>query len=191
MLHSARPAVFLDRDGTLVEEAGYLDRIERLVFFPYSVDAVRALNRAGLAVVIVTNQAGVARGIFREEFVAEAHRHITARLDAGGARVDGFYYCPHHPEASVEQYRIACDCRKPQPGLLRRAASDLGLDLSRSFVVGDRWHDLQAGQAVGARGVLVRTGYGRTEEASPKPGVAPAATVDNLIAAAAWILRAS
>ena len=88
----SRHAVFLDRDGTLVEEAGYLDRLERLVFFPYSIDAVRLLNRAQFAVVIVTNQAGVARGIFKEAFVAEAHQHITGRLSAGGAHVDGFYY---------------------------------------------------------------------------------------------------
>ena len=190
-MDSARPVVFLDRDGTLLEEAGYLDRLERLVFFPYSVDAVRVLNRAGLAVVIVTNQAGVARGIFQEEFVADAHRHSLSRLEAGGARVDGFYYCPHHPDASVEKYRIACDCRKPRPGMLRRAASDLNLDLSRSFVVGDRWHDLQAGRAVGARGILVRTGYGRTEETSPPRDAVHDAIVDNLIAAAAWIVRAS
>jgi D-glycero-D-manno-heptose 1,7-bisphosphate phosphatase len=183
--------VFLDRDGTLIEEAGYLDRLERLVFYPYSVDAVRLLNRANLAVVIITNQAGVARGIFREAFVAEAHRHVTTRLERGGARVDGFYYCPHHPEASIEQYRRSCECRKPQPGMLRRAAEDLKLDLARSFVVGDRWHDLQAGDAVGARGLLVRTGYGLTEEASPNAGLAPAAIVDNLIEAASWILRAA
>jgi len=184
-----RPAVFLDRDGTLIEEAGYLDRLERLVFFPYSVDAVRLLNRADLAVVIITNQAGVARGIFHEEFVAEAHRHVTMTLAEGGARVDGFYYCPHHPEASIEQYRTSCECRKPRPGMLRRAAEELKLDLARSFVIGDRWHDLQAGDAVGARGILVRTGYGRTEEAAPKPRCAPAAIVDNLIEAASWILR--
>jgi D-glycero-D-manno-heptose 1,7-bisphosphate phosphatase len=187
---SLRPAVFLDRDGTLIEEAGYLDRLERLVFYPYSVDAVRLLNRAGFAVVIVTNQAGVARGIFREAFVGEAHRHVTMKLEQGGARVDGFYYCPHHPEASVEQYRQSCDCRKPQPGMLRRAADELKLELARSFVIGDRWHDLQAGDAVGARGILVRTGYGRTEEASPKARLAPVAIVDNLIEAVSWILRA-
>jgi len=188
---SVRPAVFLDRDGTLIEEAGYLDRLERLVFYPYSVDAVRLLNRADLAVVIITNQAGVARGIVREAFVGEAHRHVTMRLEQGGARVDGFYYCPHHPEASVEQYRKSCDCRKPQPGMLRRAADELKLDLARSFVIGDRWHDLQAGDAVGARGILVRTGYGRTEEAAPKARLAPVAIVDNLIEAASWILRAA
>jgi len=186
-----RRAVFLDRDGTLVEEAGYLDRLERLVFFPYSVDAVRLLNRTGLAVVIVTNQAGIARGIFKETFVAEAHRHISERLAAGGARVDAFYYCPHHPEAVIERYRQTCDCRKPQPGLLKRAAADLDLALDQSFVIGDRWHDLEAGQRVGARGVLVRTGYGKTEEAAAQPGVVPAAIVNNVMEAVSWILRAS
>ena len=186
-----RPAVFLDRDGTLVEEAGYLDRLERLVFFPYSVDAVRLLNRANLPVVIVTNQAGIARGIFKESFVAEAHRHIAGRLSAGGARVDGFYYCPHHPEAVIDEYRKSCDCRKPQPGLLTRAAADLDLALDRSIVVGDRWLDLEAGERVGARGVLVRTGYGKTEEAAPRAKVRPSAVVDNVMAAVSWILRHS
>ncbi|MEP6917329.1 MAG: D-glycero-beta-D-manno-heptose 1,7-bisphosphate 7-phosphatase [Acidobacteriota bacterium] len=184
-------AIFLDRDGTLIEEAGYLDRLERLTFFPYSIDAVRLLNRAGYAVVIVTNQAGVARGIFKESFVAEAHRHIRERLAAGGARVDGFYYCPHHPEASVAEYRQTCDCRKPQSGMFTRAAEELDIALDQSFVVGDRWHDLEAGQRVGVQGVLVRTGYGRTEEASPHPRVTPAVIADNLIQAASWILRAS
>jgi D,D-heptose 1,7-bisphosphate phosphatase len=185
------PAVFLDRDGTLVEEAGYLDRLERLVFFPYSVDAVRLLNRAGFAVVIVTNQAGIARGIFKESFVGEAHRHITARVEAGGAHIDAFYYCPHHPEAVIDEYRKSCDCRKPQAGLFTRAALEHDLALDQSFVVGDRWHDLEAGQRVGARGILVRTGYGKTEEAAPKRHVAPSAVVDNVIEAVSWILRAS
>jgi D-glycero-D-manno-heptose 1,7-bisphosphate phosphatase len=184
-------AVFLDRDGTLIEESGYLDRLERLVFFPYSVDAVRVLNRAGFAVVVITNQAGIARGIVRESFVDEAHRHIAGRLRAGGAQIDGFYYCPHYPGGVVEQYNRTCDCRKPQPGLLRRAATDLNLDLEHSFVVGDRWHDLAAGQAVGATGVLVRTGLGWKDEAEPHPGTVPDAIVDNLMDAAAWILNQS
>ncbi len=184
-----RRAVFLDRDGTLIEESGYLDRLERLVFFPYTVDAVRVLNRAGFAVVVVTNQAGIARGIVQESFVGEAHRHISARLEAGGARIDGFYYCPHYPTGVVEVYRTSCDCRKPEPGMFRRAAAELDLDLAGSFVVGDKWHDLQAGQAVGARGVLVRTGWGWKDEAAPKPGVGADAIVDNLMEAAAWILQ--
>ena len=187
----AHPAVFLDRDGTLLEEAGYLDRLERLVFFPYTVDAVRLLNRAGFTVVIVTNQAGIARGIFKEAFVADAHRHISARLAAGGARIDAFYYCPHHPEAVVEAYRRSCDCRKPQAGLFTRAAIEHDLALDQSFVVGDRWHDLEAGQRVGARGILVRTGYGKTEELSPSSRVTPSAVVGNVMEAVSWILRAS
>src|SRR5688572_2695973 len=184
-----RPAVFLDRDGTIIEESGYLDCLERLVFFPFSIDAIRVLNRGGFAVVVVTNQAGIARGIVPEAFVGEAHRHIAARLEAGGARIDGFYFCPHHPSGVVEQYRSACDCRKPQPGMLRRAAIDLDLDLARSFTVGDRWHDVAAGQAVGARGVLVRTGMGASAEAAPEAAVTPAAIVDNLMDAAAWMLQ--
>ena len=185
-----RPAVFLDRDGTLLEEAGYLDRLDRLVFFPFTIDAVRLLNRAGFPVVVVTNQAGIARGIFKESFVAEAHEHITQRLAAAGARVDAFYYCPHHPEAVVEEFRQTCECRKPKAGMLMRAAADLDLALDRSFVVGDRWHDLEAGQTVGARTVLVRTGYGKTEEAAPRPQLQPSAIVDNVMAAVSWILRA-
>src|SRR6187431_2427615 len=184
-----RRAVFLDRDGTIVEEAGYLDRLERLFFFPYSVDAVRALNRAGFAVVVITNQAGIARGIVKESFVEEAHQFIARRLEAGGATIDAFYYCPHYPEGTVAEFRATCDCRKPQPGLLLRAAADLNLDLEHSFVVGDRWHDLAAGQAVGASGVLVRTGLGKQDEWEPAAGTTPAAVVDNLMDAAAWILE--
>lgn len=182
-------AVFLDRDGTLLEEGGYIDRLERLVFFPYTVDAVRLLNQSGFAVVVVTNQSGIGRGLYKEDFVAEAHDHIRERLAAGGARIDAFYYCPHHPEATVDGYRRQCDCRKPMPGMLTRAASDLGIDLPSSFVVGDKWHDIEAGQAVGARTVLVRTGYGRAQEEAPKDNVRAAAVADNVIAAVSWILR--
>lgn len=185
-----RPAVFLDRDGTLIEEAGFLDRLERLVFFPYTVEAIRLLNRAGYAVVVLTNQSGVARGIVRPAFVDEARDHIAAHLAAGGARIDGFYHCPHHPQAVVESLRADCECRKPKPGMLVQAAGELSLDLPRSFVVGDRWHDLEAGDAAGVRGLLVRTGYGQTEEHVPGPHVTPAAVVDNLIEAVSWILAA-
>jgi D-glycero-D-manno-heptose 1,7-bisphosphate phosphatase len=183
-------AVFLDRDGTLLEEANYVSEFERLVFFPFSADAVRLLNRAGFAVVVVTNQAGIARGIVEERFVALAHAFITERLAEGGARIDAYYYCPHHPHGIIEPYRGACDCRKPQPGMLKKAAVDLGLDLTRSFIVGDKLQDLEAGAAVGARGVLVRTGYGRKEEAKLGGALEPAAVVDNLMGAVSWILRA-
>lgn len=182
-----RRAVFLDRDGTLLEEGNYVDRLDRLVFFPYSIDAVRGLNRAGFAVVVVTNQSGVARGMYSEEFVRESHEYIDRKLKAGGARVDAYYYCPHHPQGSVEALRRDCECRKPKPGQLQRAAADLNLDLARSFAVGDRWKDIEAGEAVGAQGILVRTGYGRDAESARPPGGAE--VVDNLIQAVTWILR--
>ena len=184
-----RRAIFLDRDGTVLEEAGYLDRLERLVFFPFAIDAIRLLNRAGFAVAIITNQSGVGRGMYEEEFVHRAHEVVDEQVKAAGGRIDGFYYCPHHPTAEIERYRKDCDCRKPGPGMLRAAAADLGLDLSRSFAVGDKWTDVQAGLAAGAKGILVRTGYGRSSEASPRPSVEPTFIADDLIAAAAWILR--
>jgi len=177
-------AVFLDRDGTLIEEIGYLDRLDRVAFFPFSVDAVRLLNRAGFRVVVVTNQAGIGRGFFDEAFVDETHRALSERLAAGGAAIDAFYFCPHHPEATRPDYKQACDCRKPQPGLLKRAAHDHDIDLAASFVVGDRGHDIAAGVAVGARGVLVRTGYGAS---AANHGAA--AVTDNLMGAVSWILQ--
>jgi D-glycero-D-manno-heptose 1,7-bisphosphate phosphatase len=187
--HPNRRAVFLDRDGTVLEEAGYLDRLERLVFFPFAIDAIRLLNRAGYAVVIITNQSGVGRGMYEEAFVVRAHEVVDEQVKAGGGRIDAFYYCPHHPAAEIERYRRDCDCRKPAAGMLRAAAADLGLDLSRSFAVGDKWTDVQAGLAAGSKGILVRTGYGRSSEASPRGNVAPAFVADDLIAATSWILR--
>jgi D-glycero-D-manno-heptose 1,7-bisphosphate phosphatase len=182
------PAVFLDRDGTIIEDVGYLDRLANVDVFPWSVDAVRLLNRGGFTVVVVSNQAGVARGLYKEAFVGDVHRHLDARMAAGGARIDAYYYCPHHPDGSVAAYRQACGCRKPQPGMIRAAERDLGLDVARSFVVGDRWRDIALGRAVGARAVLVRTGYGSLEEPGAPEGLAPDAVVNNLAAAAAWIL---
>ncbi|HEU4785894.1 MAG TPA: HAD family hydrolase, partial [Gemmatimonadaceae bacterium] len=136
-------AVFLDRDGTLIEEAGYVTRIERMAFYPYSLDAVRLLKRGGFRVVVVTNQAGVARGYFSEAFVREAHAHLGGRIREAGGEVEAFYYCPHHVNATVADYRRQCDCRKPKPGMFLTAAREHDIDLSRSFAVGDRWHDVE------------------------------------------------
>jgi D-glycero-D-manno-heptose 1,7-bisphosphate phosphatase len=182
------PAVFLDRDGTMIEDVGYLAVLDRIIVYPWTVDAIRALNRAGLAVVVVTNQSGVARGLFTEAFVADTHRHLDTRLAAGGARVDAYYYCPHHPDGSVAEYARACDCRKPGRGMIDRAARDLDLDPARSFVVGDTWLDVRLGRAIGARAILVRTGKGAAVEQRPPEGVAADAVVDNLAAAASWII---
>ena len=182
-------AVFLDRDGTIIEEVGYLDRPERVELYPFSADSIRALNRAGLRIVMVTNQSGVARGFFSEAVVHAVHDHIERLLAEAGAHIDAYYYCPHHPDGKVAEYARACDCRKPARGLVDRAVRELGTDPGRSFAVGDRWLDVALARAVGAAGVLVRTGYGLTEEQRPVKGLAPDAVVDNLAAAASWILR--
>jgi D-glycero-D-manno-heptose 1,7-bisphosphate phosphatase len=188
---SAAPAVLVDRDGTLIEDRGYIDRIDRMDIYPYSIEALRVLQRAGYKLVVVTNQAGVARGMYGEDFVHEGHAWLRGKLEAGGVRLDGVYYCPHHAEAAVERYRVACDCRKPKPGMALQAAEELGLDLTRSFVIGDRWIDVELASRVGARGILVRTGYGAGEETHPPEGALAAGTVvvDHVHAAATWILR--
>ncbi|MFL5518299.1 MAG: D-glycero-alpha-D-manno-heptose-1,7-bisphosphate 7-phosphatase, partial [Gemmatimonadales bacterium] len=181
-------AVFLDRDGTLIEESGYLDRLDRLIIYPFAVDAVRLLNRAGFRVIVISNQSGVGRGLIRESFVAEAHAHICEYLKAGGASLDAFYYCPHHPDATIAAFRQCCECRKPGAGMLTAAAAEHGLDLARSFVVGDRWDDVGAARAAGAKGVLVRTGYGRAAETSPRPDLSADRVTGDLAGAVAWIL---
>jgi D-glycero-D-manno-heptose 1,7-bisphosphate phosphatase len=188
-LRSGRAAVFLDRDGTLIEEVGYLDRPERVELYPWSVDAIRALNRAGLRIVMVTNQSGIARGFFTEAIVEAVHAHLAALLEASGAHIDAYYYCPHHPDGKVAEYARACDCRKPARGLVDRAVGELGIDPRQSFTIGDRWLDVALARTIGARGILVRTGYGLTEEGRPMKGIVADAVVDNLIEAVGWILR--
>jgi D-glycero-D-manno-heptose 1,7-bisphosphate phosphatase len=183
------PAVFLDRDGTLIEEGGYISRLDRLELFPWSLDAVRLLNRAGFRVVVITNQAGVARGYFDEAFVRDAHAYLDARIREAGGEVAGFYHCPHHPDASVAAYRQVCECRKPAPGLFLQAARDHDLDLSRAYAVGDRWQDVAAARAAGVVPILVRSGYGAAELARPRADLAPAFVADTLIDATTWILR--
>lgn len=189
---SGRPAVFLDRDGTMIHDAHYLRRLEDLRWFPWTIDAVRLLNRAGLAVCVMSNQGGVGLGLFPESFVAEVHAVMAAAIEAGGGRIDGWFYCPHHPRAVTDALRVDCDCRKPKPGMLRRAAAGLGLDLQRSFVVGDRASDLGAAAAVGARAVLVETGEGEAlvrEHDGHVPGAHHVA--HNLMEATSWLLGQS
>jgi D-glycero-D-manno-heptose 1,7-bisphosphate phosphatase len=156
-----RPAVFLDRDGTLNEEVGYLNHIDRLRVFPWTAEAIRKLNCAGVPAVVVTNQSGVGRGYFSEDFVHRVHARIAEQLASQGARIDAFCYCPHHPDARLAKYRAECRCRKPAPGMVEQAARDLRLDPRLSYVVGDTERDLELAFNVGARAALVMTGYGR------------------------------
>ncbi len=166
----SRCAVLLDRDGTINQEVGYLHKKEDFQFIPRVPEAIRLLNEAGLLVIVVTNQAGVAKGYYPESAVTELHRYINERLAESGAQIDAFYYCPHHPAAALEQYRVECDCRKPRPGLLYQAQHDFRIDLAASFMIGDKVADVLAGQRANCRSVLVRTGHG-WEQRLDDPGV--------------------
>jgi D-glycero-D-manno-heptose 1,7-bisphosphate phosphatase len=162
-MSGVRRAVFIDRDGTISEEVGYVNHVSRYRVFPFAADAVRALNVSGWLAILVTNQAGVARGYFEESLVGEVHKVLNAELERGGARLDAIYYCPHHPTVGEPPYRFDCDCRKPKPGLIHRAASDFDLDLSRCWMVGDRYSDTELARNAGVRPAFVLTGYGRGE----------------------------
>ena len=177
---SLRPAAFLDRDGAIVEEVDYLTRPEQLRLIPGAGAAIRRLNERGLAVVIVTNQSAVARGLLSEDGLAAVHARLREMLAAEGAHVDGIYYCPHLPDGDSPPYNRICDCRKPAPGMLLQAARKLHLDLDASAMIGDSRRDLEAGAAAGCGTlILVRTGHGAAE-ASETIGIANARVAGDL-----------
>jgi D-glycero-D-manno-heptose 1,7-bisphosphate phosphatase len=180
----SQPAVFLDRDGTLNEEMGYINHLSRFRLLPQAVPAIRRLNAAGVKAVVVTNQSGAARGYFPASLVEEIHALLQKILAAGGAHLDGIYTCLHGPADG-------CACRKPRPALIKQAARDLDLDLSRSYLVGDRYKDVETAANAGVKGILVLTGYGRGEyeylrAAQP---VQPVFVAPDLEAAVEWILE--
>lgn len=184
-----RPAVFLDRDGTLIHDADYLSRPSQVRFFPDTVKALKLLKKAGYRLFVVSNQSGVARGYFTEGSVRRVQAHLRARLRARGVRLDGLFYCPHYPGGKVKSLGHACTCRKPSPGMVRQAAKRFPLDLKGSFVVGDKMDDLILARKAGLAGsVLVRTGKGR--ESAKRLAAHPlkdAVTAPGLYAAALWI----
>lgn len=187
---AASRAVFLDRDGTLVDELGYLARPEDLRLLPGAAEGVRRLNEAGWRAVVVTNQSGIARGLFGARELDLVHARLARELAREGAHLDGIYSCPHHPEHGPAPLRQVCACRKPAPGLLLTAARELGLELAASWIVGDSWRDLEAGARAGlAGGILVLTGKGREEHAQLAPGTAVRTAAD-LPAAVQAILAA-
>ncbi|PYM13242.1 MAG: D,D-heptose 1,7-bisphosphate phosphatase [Candidatus Rokuibacteriota bacterium] len=187
---AARPAVFIDRDGTLTDEVGYVNHPSRLRLLPRSAEAIRRLNRAHVAAVVVTNQAGVARGYFSEDVLDAVNTTLVMQLKAAGAHLDGLYVCAHHPTEGEPPWRVDCDCRKPKPGLLLRAAADLGLDLASSTIVGDKASDLAVAPRVGAQSVLVLTGYGLGEWAYRRASfpVEPDHVAGDLLDAVDWVL---
>jgi len=156
-----RPAIFLDRDGVVIDDVHYLASPSQIQLIPGSAKAIADLNRAGWPVIVVTNQSGVARGLFTMDGVRAVHRRLSEQLAGHGARIDAYYFCPHyHTEDVLTEFRQDCSCRKPRPGMLYQAAREHCIDLSTSWMIGDRESDLQAGAAAGARTILVRTGLG-------------------------------
>jgi D-glycero-D-manno-heptose 1,7-bisphosphate phosphatase len=189
---SLQPAVFLDRDGTMVRDVGYLSRREDLHWLPYTIDAIRLLNRAGFLVFVTTNQGGIALGFCSEAFVRQTHDEMSAFIASAGGRVDGWFFCPHHPLARDRSLRIDCECRKPNSGMIRQASERFPIDFPRSFVVGDKIADIDLAAGVGARGILVRTGYGEAEVIRHNGDVPGAAYVAaELMDATTWILTQS
>ncbi len=182
-LRKGQAAVFLDRDGTINEEMGYINHISRFVLLPGVAAAIRRLNQAGLKVVVITNQSGAARGYFPPALVDEVHHRLKKMLAREGAQVDGIYTCLHGPGEG-------CSCRKPQPTLILQAADDLHLDLERSYLVGDRYNDIETAANAGVKGILVLTGYGRGEFEHVGAGaeVRPVYVAPDLLEAADWIL---
>ncbi len=186
-----RPGVFLDRDGTINEDFGYVVDPRRLKLLPKAAEGIRLFNEFGVPVAVVSNQSAVGRGYCIEEDVEEVNRALASLLEEHGAKVDAFYYCPHHPEARIPAYRVACPFRKPEPGMVLRAASELKVDPRKSYVIGDMHSDLQLGRRVRARTVLVLTGHGQEtlemvrRKEIPKPNF----IAGDLSEAAWWVLE--
>lgn len=184
-------AVFLDRDGTVNEEVGYLTDLSKLRLIPGAGEAIKRLNQTGYKVILVTNQSGVARGYFPESMVHEAHAYLTAMLREEGAVLDGIYYCPHHPTAGSSNYTVACDCRKPGTGLIDQAKRDFDIDIRHSFMVGDKWSDVELAQRTGVHAILVTSGFAPDDPANKRPDhvVAPDYTAHSIAEAVDWIIR--
>jgi D-glycero-D-manno-heptose 1,7-bisphosphate phosphatase len=188
----SKPTVFVDRDGTINEQMGYINHTSRFILLPRVAEAIRVLNRSGFATVVVSNQSGVARGYFPMELVHEVHGLMENLLSKKGARLDGIFFCPHHPQGVLPEYAIPCGCRKPDTGLIAQARDELDIDMTRSYVIGDRCQDLEMARRAGLEGVLVLTGYGRGEREYilPRERVRPAYIAEDLLDGVRWIIAA-
>ena len=187
-------AVFLDRDGTINEEVGYLDSLDKLKIIPAAYEAIRLINKSCMKAIVVTNQAGVARGFFTEDFVRQTHEIIQAALLQKKASIDKFYYCPHHPSEGKGIYLQNCNCRKPLPGMLLQAADDLNIEMGSSYMIGDTYRDMETAKKVGVKGILVKTGYGREVLQDVGPDVAtsenkPDFVAEDILEAVKWIMK--
>jgi D-glycero-D-manno-heptose 1,7-bisphosphate phosphatase len=180
-------AVFLDRDGTIIEDPGYLDSCDKVKFLPGVSEAIARLNESGFKVIVITNQSGVARGYFTEETLKEINEHICRSLAEQGASIDMVYYCPHHIEGIIERYKKECHCRKPNPGMIEEATRNFGIDLGKSFVIGDKILDVETGRRTGCRTILLVSEEPPNKEMTASPDhVAP-----DLYEAVQWLLDVS
>jgi D-glycero-D-manno-heptose 1,7-bisphosphate phosphatase len=186
-----QPAVFIDRDGTISEEVGYINHVSRFQLFPYTAEAIKHLNVNGWLAIVITNQAGVARGYFAEEMIEAVHGKMMDELSSEGSRIDAIYYCAHHPSVGEPPYRVDCDCRKPKPGLINRAAAEFDIDLARSWIVGDRYSDVELASNAGVKSMLVLSGYGRGEWEHQRSNwtVQPDKVAENLLEAVQMIVE--
>jgi D-glycero-D-manno-heptose 1,7-bisphosphate phosphatase len=187
MISGRNKAIFIDKDGTLIPDIPYNVDPEKISLQEGALQGLRQLQDAGFLLIIISNQSGVARGIFKEEALLPVQQKIESLLSEKGVVLDGFYYCPHYPNAVVKEYAIECDCRKPQPGMLLKAARDLEIDLSQSWMIGDILNDVEAGKKAGCKTVLIMNG--NSEEKSDTPVRTPDYKSKNIEEAAAQILQ--
>ncbi|MEE8348030.1 MAG: HAD family hydrolase [Acidobacteriota bacterium] len=197
-----QPAIFLDRDGTLIEDTGHLNEVEKISIYPEAFEAVRKINRSGIRAIVITNQSAIARGLLNEKKLGDLHRFLQDAFQQEQATLDAFYYCPHHPDAGTGSFTQKCTCRKPQPGMLLRAARELHLELATSYMIGDKLIDVQAGHRAGSQSILVKTGYGNRElqllneggastPPSEDPSIIPDHVAGNVLDAIDWITERS
>jgi D-glycero-D-manno-heptose 1,7-bisphosphate phosphatase len=187
-----KSAIFIDRDGTINKDIGYVSSPDELIIYPWAAEAVRLINESEFKAIVITNQSGIARQLYTEETLDAIHERLTYELASEHARIDAIYYCPHHPKIGDERYRRVCECRKPNSGMLRQAAREHDIDLARSYVIGDKASDINLATGAGARGVLVLTGYGReTLAGRGRWPCEPAIIADNLLEAVKLVLDRS
>ncbi|MBW1720643.1 MAG: HAD family hydrolase [Deltaproteobacteria bacterium] len=186
-----RPAVFIDRDGTVNEQMGYINHPNRFKLLPGAAEAIRLLNRNRILAIIVSNQSGVARGYFPIELVHEVHRLMESALEKQGARIDGIFFCPHHPQGVVPEFKKKCDCRKPGTGMVDLACRSFEIDKTRSYLIGDRYLDIETAERAGLKGILVKTGYGLGDLTYifPQRPLRPCYIADDLLQAVQWVLK--
>ncbi len=185
-----KPVVFLDRDGTINYDAGYINDVDNFVMYPYAAQAIRMLNNSGYLVIVITNQSGLGRGFFNEKTLEEIHNYMISSLKQQGAVIDGIYFCPHDPNAKIEKYKAVCSCRKPETGLVDMALKDFNIDKSNMYFIGDKYSDIMAGYKSGCKTIMVKTGYGKGDliNKSHKWEIKPDEIADTLLDAVKFIL---